>query len=68
MIDVKTERRDIAWPRVVAAALSRGAAFREPEVLGNLHCHKRPISCGFGESDEFGFGDRHTLSLEEQAA
>jgi hypothetical protein len=29
---------------------------------------KRPISCGFGESDEFGFGDRHTLSLEEPVA
>jgi hypothetical protein len=29
---------------------------------------KSSISCGFGESDEFGFGDRHTLSLEEQAA
>jgi len=27
---------------------------------------KRPISCGFGESDEFGFGDCHTLSLEGQ--
>src|SRR5437762_5952856 len=25
----------------------------------------RPISCGFPENDEFGFGNRHTLSLEE---
>jgi len=36
MIDVKTERRDMAWPRVVAAALSRGDPFPGPEVLGNL--------------------------------
>ncbi len=28
----------------------------------------RPISCGFPESDEFGLGDRHALSFEEQVA
>ncbi len=28
----------------------------------------RPISRGFPESDEFGLGDGHTLSLEEQIA
>jgi hypothetical protein len=27
---------------------------------------KRPISRGFPENHEFGFGDSHTLSLEEQ--
>ena len=29
---------------------------------------RRPISCGFSKHDEFGFGDRHSLSLEEQVA
>ena len=27
---------------------------------------ERPISRGFSKHDEFGFGNRHTLSLEEQ--
>jgi hypothetical protein len=29
---------------------------------------KKPILCGFPEKHEFGLGDSHTLSLEEQVA
>jgi hypothetical protein len=55
-----------------------------PEELWCIECHlnvttsslfgserefdKRPISRSFPKHDEFGFGDRHALSLEEQVA
>jgi hypothetical protein len=44
------------------------------EIIATLKCgseqefDKRPILCGFPKKHEFGLGDSHALSLEQQVA
>ena len=37
-----------------------------PHTGSEQEFDKKPILCGFPEKHEFGLGDSHTLSLEEQ--
>jgi hypothetical protein len=44
-----------------------GSVFRLPEPFGSeQEFDKRPISRGFPENREFGFGDGHALRLEQK--
>ena len=50
------------------ARRERSAHHRIQIVGSEQEFDKKPILCGFPEKHEFGLGDSHTLSLEEQVA
>ena len=53
---------------VALVVLCPASSWAEKKVGSEQESDKEPISRGFPENHEFGFGGGHALSLEEQVA